>query len=176
MRLASQRARALVRCPDSPGQDRSQAPLFKELVTHLGLPARRLAVLMFEKPTAWKRAGLPVAKLTAEIWRRFFQAAAQSPVLMEDADAVFEAFLTGEKPDMEETVKAYVLPDVSEKDLGRAVSEAMDGDLPRFKSPSPDKKHRFLMRRVMESRRGRVAAEKAAALLRQALETEGEKA
>jgi glutamyl-tRNA(Gln) amidotransferase subunit E len=153
-----------------------QAPLFKELVTNLGLPAARLAVLMFEKPTAWRRAGLPVAKLSAEVWRRFFQAAAESPVLMEDADAIFETFLTGEKPDMEETIKAYVPPDVSEKDLRREISEAVSSDLSRFKSTSPDKKHRYLMRRVMESCRGRVAAERAAALLRKALEMQGEKA
>jgi glutamyl-tRNA(Gln) amidotransferase subunit E len=150
-----------------------EAPLFKELSLFLNPPAVRSAVLMFEKPTAWKRAGLPIEKLTEEIWRLFFQKAAKSPVIMENADALFEAFLTGEKAKMEDILEPYVPPSVSNKDLQIIIRDSLGGDLPEFKTK--EKKHRFLMRQVMESCRGHLPAAEVSKSLWAALDHEREK-
>lgn len=147
------------------------APLFENLVKTLDLPVIRSAVVMFEKPTAWKRAGLPVEKLTGDIWRTFFQKAAISPVLLENTDAVFESFLSGEQPDMEDILSPYVPPSVSLTDLENIVGDALAGELPEISTT--EKKVRFLLGRIMDQCRGHLPAVEVAEVLRKSLEDKG---
>jgi glutamyl-tRNA(Gln) amidotransferase subunit E len=147
------------------------APLFEDLVKTLNLPVVRSAVVMFEKPTAWKRAGLPVEKLTEDIWRMFFRKAAESPVLLENTDAVFESFLSGEQSSMEDILEPYVPPSVSMAELEKIIAEAISGNLPRISTA--EKKARFLMGRVMDLCRGHLPAGEVAEVLRKSLEDEG---
>lgn len=132
-----------------------RATLFEEVLKKYKLPVRRTANLMFERPRAWQRQGLPVQRLTADLWHQLFSAILKHPPLFQAAVGLLEKWLKSD----EQILPARLLKDhpVPESNLKKKIESA----LRQFagNSLNPQQKHRACMGVLMESYLGKLDAE-----------------
>lgn len=133
-----------------------RAVFFEKIIQKYKLSPIRVSRFLFEKTKAWKRKGLPVEKLTEQIWDLFFSCAGKQPVLLEKGEKIFEEFLTNQDMNIENEIKKYTPPKIKSADLPGIIKKLLDDKLPDISTP--EKKHRYLMGKLMEKCRGHIAA------------------
>jgi glutamyl-tRNA(Gln) amidotransferase subunit E len=142
------------------------APLFEELCNKYHLSPIQVAVLLFEKTTAWRRAGLPTDKLTNNEWKTFLKQVEKAPAVLEAADFIFIEYLQGKALHIEDAIKHYNPPQKI-SDLKNIFSELLDSeqDWPKIS----DKVFRYFMGKMMQKCRGKILGNKVAKFLKSEL-------
>jgi glutamyl-tRNA(Gln) amidotransferase subunit E len=134
-----------------------KAALFEQMTqTYPQISPVQIARCLFEKTKAWKRKGLPAAKLTDEIWEQFFMTADNHPALLEAGDDIFKSYLTDQAPNFDEALKYFSSGNCSEADVSEILNVLLNNALPGFASEQAQQ--RYLMGAVMQQCRGHIAA------------------
>jgi len=140
-----------------------QASFFDELVQPSTLPARLIAILMFEKIHHWRRQRLDTARLTREVWRSLFQALEKYPPLEEAGSQLLETYLQNPEISFQtlltEFISLQVTPDQIQPDIDRLMREN-----PPVTTKS-DARQRYWMGKLMSRYRGRVSGREMRKLL-----------
>jgi glutamyl-tRNA(Gln) amidotransferase subunit E len=150
------------------------AKFFEQLVNRHKVAAVQIARYLFEKTTAWKRAGQPVHKLDENIWDEFFKTAVTSPTMLENGDEIITSFLTSEKESIIPFLESYREQKSDKGKTNQLVMERIQ-DICQEKLPSftaIEKKHHYLMRKIMETLRGRIPGKLVSQLLWEHLKRE----
>ncbi len=150
-----------------------QATFFEFILKKYKLPLMRVIRFLFEAPRAWKRKGLPLEKLTNEVWELFFKYARKQPALLENGEAILKDFLQNDDFDLEAQLKQYTPPRLKAEDVHKIIDRLVKNELPRI--DDPEKQHRYLMGKVMETCRGQVPAQQVNQILRKRLDENGDK-
>ncbi|OGB67470.1 MAG: glutamyl-tRNA(Gln) amidotransferase subunit E [Caldithrix sp. RBG_13_44_9] len=144
-----------------------KAIYFEQLVKRYKIPAVQIARYLFEKTTAWKRAGQPVSKFTENIWDEFFAAADKFSTLLENGDKIITDFLQGDKGSILPLPESHHEIKSDKRKTDRLVKEIIkqicQEKLPAF--TTIEKKHHYLMRKIMETLRGRTPGKLVSRLL-----------
>ncbi|GAB4335801.1 MAG: Glu-tRNA(Gln) amidotransferase subunit GatE [Calditrichia bacterium] len=148
-----------------------RAVLFEELINRYHLKPALVSRFYLEYLKAWKRAGLPVEKITENDWHLFFKAVSEYPVIAQAGEQIFERYLSQSEEPLEAILNDYTPPKMDEKDVRETISQILQAALPTFKTP--DQKERYLMGKIMADCRGRVPAETVKALLKELTSNNG---
>ncbi len=148
------------------------APHFEELASKFQLPVVQIARYLYEKKAAWKRKGLTIEKLTPEVWDVFFGYAVKQKVILENGEKILVDFMGNEGAGLETLLKDYVPARMSIQEVKNIIRDALTESLPAF--ASNEKKHRYLMRKIMDQCRGHVEGFRVSELLRDKLNSVGE--
>ncbi|HFE64280.1 MAG TPA: Glu-tRNA(Gln) amidotransferase subunit GatE [Caldithrix sp.] len=133
-----------------------RAILFETIIDKYKISPKWTARYLFETSKAWQRAGLPIEKLTGEVWELFFSHAAKQPALLEKGEELLEEFLQGKIFDLAQEIEQFIPPKIKESELSSIINSIIKNELPNI--AVLEKKHRFVMGKVMEKCRGQLPA------------------
>ena len=148
------------------------APFFEGLINNHSTPPVRIAHFLYEKTTAWRRQGLPVDKLREEHWNTFFGMVEKQPALLEKGDDIFKEFLTKKRGSIEKELKKFSPPSYDKKNIHVLIEEIIKQDVNSYSSI--EKRHRFLMGRILDRCRGHLPAEEVSRKLWDSLKSTGD--
>jgi glutamyl-tRNA(Gln) amidotransferase subunit E len=134
------------------------AKFFEHLLNNYKVSPVQIARYLFEKTTAWRRAGQPLDKLSENIWKEFFAAAEKFPPLLENGDQIITDFLLSDKESLLPLLAFYRQPKTNPGTIDQIVERAIqqsDQDK-SLNFASTEKKQRYLMRKIMENLRGKI--------------------
>ena len=151
-----------------------RAKFFEQLIDRHKISAVQIARYLFEKTTAWKRAGQPIHKLDENIWDEFFTAAVTSPTMLENGDEIITNFLTADRESVIPFLETYREQRSDKRKTNQLVEERIQeirqAELPAFSTI--EKKHHYLMRKIMETLRGKIPGKLVSQLLWEHLKRE----
>jgi glutamyl-tRNA(Gln) amidotransferase subunit E len=150
-----------------------QAKLFDALLEKYKIKPVKIAGLIFEKARRWKRQNLPVEKIKAEDWYLFFNYTVKQLEILESSDKIFSEYLVNPDSKLSEILDKFVPPAVQDKDLNQLIEKAMDEEVNKI--GDDNKKHRFIMGKVMEQCRGHIAGQKVSIMVWRCLRERGKK-
>ena len=142
------------------------APLFEKLCKKYPVKPVHIAVLLFERTTAWRRKGLPVDDISENEWEVYLGAAVKNPALLEAADPIFSEYMQKKVTDIKKAVKKFNPPQKN-SDLKKFFTGLNDSkeNWPQ----SVDQTFRYLMGKIMHKCRGRIRGEEVAQFLKNEL-------
>ena len=135
-----------------------RAPFFEKICMQFKLPPKRIANLLFEKTTYWRRKGWPVERLDDENWGQLFVQLEKNTRLWSCIDPLAKEFFTTPQANWDSLIEHYNKPEVDEKTIQSAIYEARDVAKARF--ADPQKRPRFVMGKMMERFRGQIDPQK----------------
>ncbi len=84
-----------------------RATFLEQCIGKYNIKPARIAILLFEKTLAWQRKGLPVKKLSNDIWLDYFNHVEKHPPLLEAADQIFEKYMRTDNTGLQKILKSY---------------------------------------------------------------------
>jgi len=134
----------------------NKAALFETITNTNHVPPARIACFLFEKTKAWRRKGLQPDRLSDDDWKLFFHYAEKQLVLLEVGEKIFTRFLRNKIRNLEKSLEEYVPPMITKKNLHEIINRVVNKNSHIY--ATVDKRHRFLMGKVMTECRGHIPA------------------
>jgi len=135
-----------------------QAKLFDDLLGRYKIQPVKIAGLLFEKTKRWKRQNLPVEKIKEEDWHLFFDYTVRQPGILENSDKIFSEYLVNPDSKLSGILNKFVPPAVQEKDLFLLIAKVIDDEIMTI--GDENKRHRFIMGKMMVPCRGHIPGKK----------------
>ena len=135
-----------------------QAKLFDDLLERYKIQPVKIAGLLFEKTKRWKRQNLPVEKIKEEDWHLFFDYTVRQPGILENSDKIFSEYLVNPDSKLSGILNKFVPPAVQEKDLFLLIAKVIDDEIMTI--GDENKRHRFIMGKMMVPCRGHIPGKK----------------
>lgn len=148
-----------------------QATLFEEMMQLKGLEVSWIIRYLFEYRIYWRRRNLPPERISDAMWRTFFQQAMQQPALLEGGKDVFESWLNNPQQDFTSLLKSAAKGNESTAKAGQYLDTVLQNSEGTFATKS--KKQRWLMGRLMERYRGKIAGRILSELIYERMQKEG---
>ena len=134
------------------------APFFEAVCEDYTLSPKRAANLLFEKTKYWRRKSWPVKRIGQEEWRQLFAELSANPRFWSCVDALAEEFFSAPQADWTALINKYKKTAADEATLQSALQAVADEAQKRF--TDSDKRHRYIMGKMMEQFRGQVEGKK----------------
>ncbi len=144
-----------------------QAVLFENCVDRYSLKPVRMAQLLFEKRLAWFRKGLPVDRLTEDIWQTFFKYAEKNLPLIEAADQIFVKYLISKNVPFEKMLTNFMENNPDRENIKTEIKKVVDSRKQENKSGADIESH--IMGQLMKHLRGHVAGKEVRQILKSIL-------
>ena len=130
------------------------AILFDSIVAQFKIEPKWIARYLFEATKAWQRAGYSITLINDTIWKTFFARVEKKASLIEKGFELFENFLQNEKTNLEKDLHKFLKNNYKAKDVKTDLKKLIDNDMPVFSSD--EKKHKYLMGKIMKKYRGHI--------------------
>ena len=135
-----------------------RAVVFDSILSQFKIEPKWVARYLFEATKAWKRAGYPVNTISDRVWITFFKLVETKTSLIEKGFDLFEQFLKNQKINPEDEIHKFLKIKHTVEDVEKDVKKLINNDLPLLSSN--EKRHKYLMGKIMEKYRGYVKGEK----------------
>ena len=148
-----------------------QAVFFESLIRKYKIPVIQIIQFLFDRTKAWQRKDLPVEKLSNETWDLFFKYANMQLVLLEKGVDILEAYLMNDELNLENELIQFTPPNNQPKEVKNIIENLLKNKFPTILLA--EKKHRFLMGKLMEGCRGRIPGKIVSQVLWECLQNNG---
>jgi glutamyl-tRNA(Gln) amidotransferase subunit E len=145
-----------------------QASFFESLCSTYSLKPLQIAVLIFEKQTAWRRVHPDVKAIDSKAWHEFLSHADRSQALLEASEIIMSSYMASSNRDIKKILKRFESIKITDKKVQASYEQiySIEKDLPT----DLGKMHRFMMGKMMAHYRGRICGADIARFLDSKLE------
>jgi glutamyl-tRNA(Gln) amidotransferase subunit E len=131
-----------------------KAVLFEKIVKEYTIAPKWVTRYLFEATKAWKRKGVPLERLSDNLWISFFEYVKNKTPMIEIGLSLIDDYLSESNVDLETVLKKLSTENFYENDVKKSILQFLKNDFPDFSDDSKRKK--YMMGKVMKKFRGHI--------------------